>query len=502
LKSLSDHNNQGDVRLSALLTLDGIEVHGDAVIHGLTADSRAVQNGYLFAALPGTRADGKSFIADALSRGASAILADPITAAELAGRGIPVLASTNPRRALSLVAAKFYRRQPAVIAAVTGTNGKTSVARFTRQIWHMTGRSSASLGTLGIEADDLQRDLAHTTPDPVTLHAALAELFDHNVTHLALEASSHGLDQFRLDGLLVSAAALTNITRDHLDYHESFEAYAAAKMRLFTDIVDPDGAAVINVDGDGCARAVDLAWKRRLNLVTVGRKGSELKIISQRAEAQGQKLKIAWRGRPYDIALPLLGQFQASNALIAAALTISLGEDPDRVMASLEQLDGVPGRLERAATLPNGASVYVDYAHTPDALETILLALRPHARGRLVVVFGCGGDRDPGKRPMMGAIAARLADFSVVTDDNPRHEDPAAIRAAILAGLPGERVQEIADRAEAIGEAVRGLGPGDLLVIAGKGHETGQISGDSVRPFDDRQVAAEAAMAVAGGGNG
>lgn len=487
------------MRLSDFAQSPLVEAFGDVEIAGLTADSRAVAPGFLFAALSGARADGAAFIDDALARGAAAILTETERARALGARGIPALGSSNPRLALSLIAAQFYAAQPETVAAVTGTNGKTSVASFTRQIWASLGRRAASVGTLGVIADGMIGDLGHTTPDPVTLHAALADLAARGIDHLALEASSHGLDQFRLDGIRVGAAAITNITRDHLDYHGTFEAYVAAKMRLFAEVVAPGGAAIVNADGATTAQASAIARRRGLRLLTVGARGDDLTLLAQTAEPHGQRLTLAAGGRRFELTLPLVGAFQASNALVAAALVWALGEDLAATIRALRDVSGVPGRLEPAGRLPNGAAVYVDYAHTPDALETVLNALRPHARGRLQVVFGCGGDRDRGKRPQMGAIAAALADRAIVTDDNPRGEDPAAIRAEILAGAPSGALVEIADRAAAIATAVAGLEAGDVLAIAGKGHETGQIIAGVTHPFDDRDVA-RAAVRDHGGG--
>jgi UDP-N-acetylmuramoyl-L-alanyl-D-glutamate--2,6-diaminopimelate ligase len=479
-----------------------IDVMGQADITGITADSRAVRPGYLFAALGGAKTSGVKFIDDALARGASAVLAETQIANDLSARGVPALACANPRLALALSAAAFYARQPKYVAAITGTNGKTSVASFVRQIWQKLNKPAASLGTLGVMADGFQADLGHTTPDPVRLHEALSDLAGRGIDHLALEASSHGLDQYRLDGIFISAVAITNITRDHLDYHASFKDYVNAKMRLFAEVAGPDAAAIINMDGAETHHARAIAEQRGLRLIEVGSAGSDLRLTKLVALPQGQQMIVEAQGRRYDILLPLVGAFQASNALVAAGLVWAMGDPLETVLGALSSLDGVPGRMERAALLDNGAAVYVDYAHTPDALQTVLTALRPHTAGRLIVVFGCGGDRDRGKRPEMGAIAAQFADQIIVTDDNPRSEAPDTIRAEILAGIlaTGSKipVSQIADRAQAIAQTIGLLQAGDVLAIAGKGHESGQIVGDQVIPFDDRAQARAAAARIGG----
>jgi UDP-N-acetylmuramoyl-L-alanyl-D-glutamate--2,6-diaminopimelate ligase len=400
------------------------------------------------------------------------------------------------------MAAEFYVAQPKCVAAVTGTNGKTSVTYFLRQIWASQGRKAASLGTLGVYSSTGHVQLSHTTPDPVELHAQLARLKHEGVDHLALEASSHGLDQFRLDGIDVAAAAFTNITRDHLDYHPTFENYLEAKLGLFERLVRAGGVAVVNRDADHASEFVAVAERRGLRLLTVGAQGATLKLTNQVPRARGQDLSILYQGRARTIGLPLAGLFQASNALVAAGLALGLGDPADAVFAALETLEGAPGRLELVAQTRAGASIYVDYAHTPDAIETVLLALRPHVKGRLHILFGCGGDRDRGKRPLMAAAASRHADSIIVSDDNPRSEDPAAIRHEVLQGAPNAR--EVGDRAEAIGLGIAALGPDDALVIAGKGHEESQIVGRETRPFSDRGEAVKAALALGGsvvGGN-
>lgn len=484
------------MQLAALMGSDlpALPMGGATEIRGLTADSRAVKPGFLFAALPGTKVDGSRFIPQALAQGAAALLVPQGAGVEA---GVPVIAVRNPRRRLALMAARFFGKQPGIVAAVTGTNGKTSVATFVRQIWAALGIEAASLGTLGIESAGGARELGFTTPDPVALQAELAALADEGVTHLAMEASSHGLAQYRLDGVKLAAAGFTNITRDHMDYHTSFDDYLYAKLRLFGEVMGPGGVAVINADSAQAAEFEALCWARGHRIISVGRKGRGICLIAARPTARGQALELVHGGANYEVQLPLVGAFQASNALVAAGLVIGCGGAASRVFEALENLKGARGRMEEAAHLPNGASVYIDYAHTPDALENMLEAMRPHATGKLAVVFGCGGDRDAGKRPQMGEIAARLADTVYVTDDNPRSEAAAAIRAAILKVSPG--ATEIGDRAAAIETAMRALQPGDVLVVAGKGHETGQTVGDKVIPFSDHDAVAAAAKKIGGG---
>ena len=463
---------------------------------GIAADSREVQAGFLFAALEGSRTDGTRFIADAVKRGAVAVLGSPDAAGVAKSLGVQFIAADNPRRALARMAAEFYGKQPATIAAVTGTNGKTSVAAFVRQIWAFQGRKSASLGTVGIDAPSGHVTLGHTTPDPVRLHAELARLQQDGVDYLAIEASSHGLDQCRLDGLKLSAAGFTNITRDHLDYHGTFKSYLAAKLRLFSELLPDSGVAVINTDAEFSDHFLAASRQRRLRVISTGRSGADLRLTAQSPQAHGQSITVLHAGREHRLMLPLSGEFQSSNALIAAGLALAVGDPADAVFAALERLKGAPGRLELVARTRHGASVVVDYAHTPDAIETVLKAIRPHVRGRLHIVFGCGGDRDRGKRPLMAAAAARFADSVIVTDDNPRSEDAAEIRKQALAGAPG--AHEIGGRAEAIREAIAGLGPDDALVIAGKGHENYQIVGSEVLPFSDRTEAMHAVRALGG----
>jgi UDP-N-acetylmuramoyl-L-alanyl-D-glutamate--2,6-diaminopimelate ligase len=398
-------------------------------------------------------------------------------------RGVAFVRVKNVRRALAVAASTFFPRQPKTIAAVTGTSGKTSVASFTRQIWTALGESAASVGTIGVTTAKEEIYGSLTTPDPIELHRTLDRLAGEGITHLAIEASSHGLDQHRLDGLHVAAGAFTNLSRDHMDYHPTIQDYLAVKLRLFENLIAKDGAAVIEVDNEHADAVIDAAKKRGLKLFMVGREGNPLQLIDVAIEGFAQKVALFYAGRPYVLKLPLVGAFQIENALVAAGLVISTGGDPDKVFPALERLTGAKGRLELAGT-KDGAPIFVDYAHKPDALAKALEALRPYVKGRLIVVFGCGGDRDKGKRPLMGAIAADLADEVIVTDDNPRSEDPAAIRAEILADAGG--AGEIGDRAEAIRAGITEMKAGDVLLIAGKGHETGQIIGNRTLPFSDQ----------------
>jgi len=462
--------------------------HDALDIGGISADSRAVKPGFLFAAVPGTKADGLAFVPQALAAGAVAVLAERPPAAPLPD-GVAVIVVANVRRALALAAAKFFARQPATIAAVTGTSGKTSVAAFTRQIFAALGHRAASIGTIGVVTPDEEIYGSLTTPDPVELHRTLDRLAGEGVTHLAIEASSHGLDQHRLDGVRVSAGAFTNLSRDHLDYHPSFDAYLEAKLRLFDALIAPGGAAVIDVDHEHAAAVVDAARARGLRIVTVGTRGDGIRLRDVAIDGFAQRIAIEHAGRRNDLRLPLVGAFQIENALVAAGLVIATGGDASRSFAAIEQLKGAKGRLEIVGE-KSGAPIFIDYAHKPDALEKALAALRPYVSKRLVVVFGAGGDRDRGKRALMGEIAAAGADRVIVTDDNPRSEDPAAIRRAIMAAAPG--AVEIADRREAIATAVGGLERGDVLLIAGKGHESGQIIGNQTLPFSDHDAVATA----------
>jgi UDP-N-acetylmuramoyl-L-alanyl-D-glutamate--2,6-diaminopimelate ligase len=454
-------------------------------IKGISSDSRAVGRGFLFAALAGSTTDGARYVDAAIAAGAVAVLAGKGADIPVPS-GIPVMRADDPRRALALMAARFYPKQPDKLVAVTGTSGKTSVAAFAREIFAAAGHQAASLGTVGIVSRRWSTYGRLTTPDPLALHAALDRLAREGVTHAALEASSHGLDQRRLDGIRITAAAFTNLGRDHMDYHPTVADYLAAKLRLFTVILPPDGKAVIDMDGARGEEALAAAQRRGADLIRVGRQGGEIRITGLEATGFRQRLRFDGFGRAYDVLLPLAGAFQASNALVAAGLAIGAGIAPEAAFAALSRLEGAPGRLELAGRKANGALVFIDYAHKPDAIATVLQALRPMTDGRLIIVFGAGGDRDPGKRRLMGEAATTYADVTVVTDDNPRSEDPASIRAAILEGAP--EAIEVGDRREAIRRALAMLAPGDVLCIAGKGHETGQIVGSEELPFSDHQV--------------
>ena len=485
------------MKLGVLLAAAGQPVPegAEANVTGFAIDHRKVAPGNVFGAFPGTRVNGEDYIAAAIQAGAVAVVARP--AAPVAGA--LHLADAEPRRAFARLAAQFYTPVPATVVAVTGTNGKTSTVEMTRQLWRMAGERAASIGTLGVTTPDETVSTGLTTPDIVTFLANMAGLAREGVSHVAYEASSHGLDQFRNEGLKVAAGAFTNLSRDHLDYHADMEAYFAAKMRLFDEVVCEGGAAVIWADDAWSARAIDHARARGLRLVTVGQAGEALRLVSRTPGALGQVLEIAHEGVTRKVNLPLIGAYQAANALTAAGLVLATGGDPARTFDGLARLQPVRGRLERAGLNRAGAPAYVDYAHTPDALEAALAALRPHCTGRLIVVFGAGGDRDTGKRAEMGRVAACDADYVIVTDDNPRGEDPAAIRAMVLEGAPG--AAEIGDRRAAIAAALGMAGPDDVVLIAGKGHEQGQIVGRGadarVLPFDDVEVARQCA-----GGNG
>ena len=464
------------------------------VVGGLAVDSRAVKPGDLFFAMAGQKTDGARFIDAAVAAGAVAIVGDHPPQAALA---VPFVVTANARRALALAAAKFYPRQPATIAAVTGTSGKTSVAAFTRQIWQRLGHVSASIGTIGLVSDKRTVYGSLTTPDPIALHRQLDEIAADGVTHLAFEASSHGLDQYRLDGVRIAAGGFTNLSRDHMDYHPDVAHYLNAKLRLFRNLVARGGAAVISADHDCSAQVIDAARARGLRIIAVGRNGDPgegIRLVGAAIDGFAQKLTIEHRRRTHTIRLPLVGEFQIENALVAAGLVIGTGAVADDVVGNLEHLEGAKGRLELVGE-HNGAPIFVDYAHKPDALAKALQALRPYAKRKLVVVFGAGGDRDAGKRPIMGGIAAENADQVIVTDDNPRSEKPEAIRAAILATAKGAR--EIGDRAAAIRAGIADLQPGDVLLVAGKGHEIGQIVGDKTLPFSDHEAVA-AALAARG----
>lgn len=472
----------------------------EARVTGLALDSRAVRDGTLFAALPGSRMHGAEFIDAALRMGAGAILTDAagarIAAAPLRDSLAALIVADDPREALARAAALWFHAQPGCMVAVTGTNGKTSVAAFARQIWAHLDHPAINIGTTGIEGA-WTAPSSHTTPDQIVLHRMLAAAADAGVTHAAMEASSHGLDQRRLDGVRLRAAGFTNLTQDHLDYHHTMDAYFDAKAALFTRILPPDGVAVINADAPGGQAMLALVRARGLRTITVGKAAdATLRITGQRFDATGQDLRFDHAGKSHQVRLDLIGGFQAENVLVAAGLCIASGTPPGDVFGVLPRLSGVRGRMQMVARRSNGASVFVDYAHTPDAIATALQALRPHVLGRIVIVFGAGGDRDTSKRPLMGAAAAAHADVVYVTDDNPRSEDPSLIRAAILAACP--EANEVGDRAEAILRGVDALGPGDALLVAGKGHESGQIIGSDVFPFDDAEQASIAVAALDG----
>ncbi len=453
-------------------------------VSGITADSRNAKPGYAFFAIAGAKADGAKFANDAVVRGASVVIGEGESPSGLEDK-VQFVRVADARRALALAAAKIFPRQPQTMIAVTGTNGKTSVASFVRQIWAALGKQAASVGTIGLVAPSGEVTGSLTTPDPVSLHELLDRLAGQGVTHMAMEASSHGLDQRRLDGVRLSVGAFTNLTRDHLDYHKTFDDYRAAKMRLFDTLLPAGSAAVADADEEDAKRVEEIAKQRGLRYLSVGRAGRNLQLVSAKIDGFAQRLEILADGRKHSVKLPLVGAFQVSNALVAAGLAIATGSDTAKVLSTLESLKGASGRLELAGE-KNGAPVFIDYAHTPDALENALAALRPYVKRKLAVVFGAGGDRDPGKRPLMGAAALRHADQIYVTDDNPRSEDPASIRRAIMQETPG--ATEIADRREAVRTAVRDLQQGDVLLIAGKGHESGQILRDRVVPYTDHEA--------------
>ncbi|GAA6207213.1 UDP-N-acetylmuramoyl-L-alanyl-D-glutamate--2,6-diaminopimelate ligase [Cognatishimia sp. WU-CL00825] len=470
------------------------------LVTGIAVDSRDVKEGYLFAALAGTRIHGATFIQYALRMGAAVIVTDAegarIAAAELAGANVALVICEDPRQTLAFTSALWFGQQPNTVAAVTGTNGKTSVATFLRMIWQEIGLAAINLGTTGVEGD-FQYPLQHTTPEPITLHNVLALAADVGVECAAMEASSHGLEQRRLDGVQLKAAGFTNFSQDHLDYHANFDDYFDAKSGLFARVLPEDGVAVVNIDDMRGTDIAAIAKGRGQNVITVGRHSADLELQVQRFDTTGQDIRFSYRGKPFQARLGLIGGFQAENVLLAAGLAIGCGAEAERVFEVLGELNTVRGRMQLAATRMNGAAVFVDYAHTPDAVAIALKALRPHVMGRLIAIVGAGGDRDASKRPLMGAAAVKNADIVFITDDNPRTEDPAAIREMVLEGAP--EAIEVADRAEAILRAVDTLGPGDALLIAGKGHETGQIIGDDILPFDDVEQASVAVLALDGG---
>ncbi|MFB0873745.1 MULTISPECIES: UDP-N-acetylmuramoyl-L-alanyl-D-glutamate--2,6-diaminopimelate ligase [unclassified Sphingobium] len=479
------------MRLGSLI--EGLDVGAgagaglDMPVSGFAIDNRKVAPGTVFGAFQGLRVNGEDYIADAVRAGAVAVVARP----EADVDGAFHIAHANPRRVFALMAARYFAPFPDTTVAVTGTNGKTSTVELTRQLWRMLGQKSASIGTLGVTTSVDQVSTGLTTPDIVTFLANMAGLKREGITHAAFEASSHGLDQYRTEGLPVVAGAFTNLSRDHLDYHGDMDAYFDAKMRLFDEVVNATGHAVIWADDEWSSKAIDRARKRGLRLLSVGVQGEGLRLVNRTPTQLGQTLEIEADGKAYKVNLPLIGAYQAANALVAAGLVIATGGDTGKVLELLGRVQPVRGRLERAVITRAGAPVYVDYAHTPDGLRAAIEALRPHTRGRLITLFGAGGDRDAGKRPLMGKVAAELSDHVIVTDDNPRSEEPSAIRAAVLAGAPG--AEEIGGRRAAIAAAIRMAGADDIVLLAGKGHEQGQIIGDRVLPFDDVTVARECA---------
>jgi len=459
----------------------------DTRITGFAIDSRKVAPGTVFGAFRGLQVNGEDYIPNAVAAGAVAVFARPEAIVE----GAVHIADAEPRRAFARAAARYFAPFPDTVVAVTGTNGKTSTVELTRQLWRMAGHHAASIGTLGVTTADDSVSTGLTTPDIVTFLSNVAGLKREGVTHVAFEASSHGLSQFRTEGLPVQAGAFTNLSRDHLDYHGTMEAYLEAKLRLFSEVIEPDGAAVVWMDDPASTRVAEIASERGLSLITIGQKGETLKLVGREPTQLGQTLTVEAGGKAHIIKLPLIGAYQAANALTAAGLVHASGEDIADIFARLARVQPVRGRLERAAISRAGAPIYVDYAHTPDGLDAAIQALRPHTAGRLIVLFGAGGDRDRGKRPLMGEVAQRLADHVIVTDDNPRSEDPAFIRREVMAGAPD--ATEIGGRREAIAAAIAEAGANDIVLLAGKGHEQGQIVGDRVLPFDDVQVARECA---------
>ncbi|MEM7679799.1 MAG: UDP-N-acetylmuramoyl-L-alanyl-D-glutamate--2,6-diaminopimelate ligase [Pseudomonadota bacterium] len=462
-------------------------------LKGLTLDSRQVKDGYLFGAFPGATLDGRDYIEAAIQNGAVAVLAPEGTVLPGLGleKDVELMTDENPRRLFAQMAAEFYGQQPKTIVAVTGTNGKTSCVYFVKQLWGALEFKAASIGTLGVRGPEMIKSASMTTPDPVSLQGALADMAAVGITHLAMEASSHGLDQYRLDGVKVSAAAFTNLSRDHLDYHGDMESYFAAKARLFSELVVDGGTAVLNADIEEFAKLKDIAEARGLKIISFGEKGEQLKLLETTPHTHGQHVVFEAFGEHVELDLPLVGNFQVMNVLCSLGLVLAADHKWDNAfVAALENLQGAPGRLQLVKGHPVGAAVYVDYAHTPDALQTVLEALRPHTPNKLSVVFGCGGDRDRGKRPMMGEIAEKFADSVIVTDDNPRNEKASLIRADVMKGTPS--ATEVGDRAEAINEGIKVLSEGDVLVIAGKGHEQGQIFADHTAAFDDYEEAEKA----------
>lgn len=489
------------MRLSSLLTpAEGATLHGeDKQIKGLSLDSRTVERDYVYIAISGVQSDGAQFIGQAIKNGACAIVAESSVKRADVPENVTLVTVENARAALSFAASRFYPRQPQQVAAITGTSGKTSTVQFTSQLWALAGHKAASLGTLGLIAPETKHYYGLTTPDSITMHKMIDKICGQGVTHLAMEASSHGVELNRLDALNVNVAAFTNLSRDHLDYHETMEKYLDAKLRLFTDLLSADGTAVLNADIDEYEKIAAVCKKRGIKILSYGKKGEDIRLISFAPEANGQRMIVEVMGKTHEFILPVIGSFQVENSMCALALTIASGEDPDTMVDHMTRLNGVPGRLEYIGKSKAGGSVFVDYAHKPSALDNVLTALRPHVEAvgaKLHVIVGCGGDRDKGKRPIMAKLSQDLADYVIITDDNPRTEDPSTIRAEMMAGCNKEdpNLREIGDRATAIQEAVKALGKDDVLVIAGKGHEDGQLIGDKVLPFND---ATEARKAIA-----
>jgi UDP-N-acetylmuramoyl-L-alanyl-D-glutamate--2,6-diaminopimelate ligase len=480
------------MRLGELLDLDASHPSAGLEVSGLSSDSRKTKTGDLFAALTGTLSDGRNFAALAVDAGAIAVLAQ----SPMPELGVPVLVVDDARDALSKAAANFYPRQPETIIAVTGTNGKSSTVDFLRQIWTHAGRSAASVGTLGAIGPKGRIDLGFTTPDPISLHATLQGLADEGISHIAMESSSHALDQRRMHGVRLAAGGFSNLTQDHLDYHLTMEGYRAAKLRLFNDLLAKGQPAIVNADAIEAEPFERAATTKGLDLKLVGWRGDYLKIVELWPKPASQRVDLRFGGKTYPVEIPLIGEFQALNAVMAAGFALSLGEKPEVVFDGLAKLKTVKGRMEHIGGTSEGAHVFVDYAHTPDGLDVLLRAARPHAPGRIILVFGCGGDRDKTKRPLMGALAAKYADIVIVTDDNPRTENATTIRSEVLIGCPG--ALELGDRGAAIAKGVSLLEKGDCLLIAGKGHETGQLINGIVLPFSDQEAAAAALLARGG----
>jgi UDP-N-acetylmuramoyl-L-alanyl-D-glutamate--2,6-diaminopimelate ligase len=480
------------MKLGDLLGFPAEHPSYDIEISGLSSDSRKTKPGDLFAALKGTLSDGRLFVDKAIAAGAVAILVEN----GLAPCTVPVITAYNARDALSKAAARFYPRQPETVIAITGTNGKSSTVDFLRQIWTHAGRAAASVGTLGAIGPAGRIDLGFTTPDPISLHATLQGLADEGITHIAMESSSHALDQRRMHGVRLAAGGFSNLTQDHLDYHGTMEGYREAKLRLFTDLLSQGQPAIVNADATEAEAFEATAKAKKLDLKLVGWRGDYLKIVELWPKPASQRVDLRYDGKTYPVEIPLIGEFQALNAVMAAGFALSLGEDPKAVFEGLAALKTVKGRMEHIGGTAEGAHVFVDYAHTPDGLDVLLRAARPHAPGRIILVFGCGGDRDKTKRPLMGALGAKFADVVIVTDDNPRTENAATIRKEVLVGCPN--ALEIGDRGEAIRKGVALLEKGDCLLIAGKGHETGQLVNGTVLPFSDQETAAAALLARGG----